>query len=87
MQATTLGGVLREGDFFTVVDELDPKTEMVAYAIGITLYGEIITDALRLDFKTADPPAPEMIDMTFEMTVTGITRSSAVVEVKPSRTD
>lgn len=45
---------------------------MVAYAIGI-LYGEIITDALRLDFKTADPPPPEMIDMTFDMTVTGIT--------------
>lgn len=77
---TALNGVLLEGESFEALDELFPNTDMVAYAVGISLYGEFLTDALRLDFKTAAPPAPVMIDIT----VTDITTTSANVKVKPS---
>lgn len=82
--AAALEGILRRGEYFTVVTDMTPGLDMVAYAVGMDRYGEIITEPLILNFKTSNPPEPVRIDCTFDFEVSELTRSTAVITITPS---
>ena len=75
-----LESVLRKGVTSDTQDMLDPATEYVVYAYGLTTRGEITTPLYKQTFKTL---STELTELNFEIEVTDIGYDTATVTVTP----
>ncbi len=71
------------GDISDSADGLQPDTEYVLYAYHMTYVGEVISDLAQKTFKTNGYTLNED---TFEITISDISYTSAIINVKPSST-
>lgn len=78
-----LQDILVVGDTTDVVDGLSPDTEYILYAYHMTYAGEVISDFAQKSFKTE---GYVFNDDSFEITVSDITYTSALINVTPSNT-
>lgn len=76
-----LTDLLIVGDISDMSDGLQPNTEYILYAYHMTYSGEVISDLAQNSFKTSDYA---LNSDTFEITVSDITYTSALINVKPS---
>ncbi|MBQ3172803.1 MAG: hypothetical protein IJB56_00680 [Alistipes sp.] len=75
-----LESVLRKGVTSDNQDMLDPATEYVVYAYGLTTRGEITTPLYKQNFTTL---ATELTELNFEIEVKDITYDTATIAVTP----
>lgn len=75
-----LEGVLKKGVISDTQDKLDPATEYIVYAFGLSTQGIVTTKLYKQEFTTL---ATELIDLSFEIKVSNIDYDSATVSVKP----
>lgn len=66
--------------------DLSPDTEYYAYAFGVTADGEITSDLFVVPFKTLYVNLGQS-DNTFDIAVSNITTTGAIVSVTPSNSD
>ena len=76
-QFYTMDGDETEMDY----TDLDYDTDYIAYCYGLSLDGKRLTDFTMAEFSTS---IVETSDITFEATVTDITKSSANITITPS---
>ena len=75
-----------EDDFF--YSELSPDTDYVIYAVPISSEGKALGAGATYNYRTQkEDEQPEVSDITFEIEVTEVTSTSALVTVTPSRDD
>lgn len=74
---------LATGDTTDDCEGLQPNTEYVLYAYHMTYEGEVISDLAQKSFKTSDYV---LNSDTFEISVSDVTYTSALINVKPSST-
>ncbi len=70
-------------DSFTYSNKLEPETDYIAYAYGLTVEGSATTAVFRQPFRTPSAQ-PQPSDCSFTITVSDIAASEAVVRVVPS---
>lgn len=75
--------VLAVGDTMDEVVGLSPNTEYILYAYHMTYEGEVVSDFAQKSFKTNDYV---LNSDTFEISVSEVTYTSALINVKPSST-
>lgn len=78
-----LADLLVVGDISDESEGLQPDTEYILYAYHMTYAGEVISDLAQKEFKTN---GYELNSDTFEITVSDVTYTSALINVKPSST-
>lgn len=86
----TLADVLSSGnDGYTYDGNLDAGTTYVAFAFGVNASGEITTAVTSKEFTTLSSGSGggATSQNTFEISVSGITSTSATVSVNPSNSD
>ena len=70
-------------DSFTFSNQMEPETDYIAYAYGLSVEGTATTAVSRQPFRTPSAQ-PQPSDCSFTITVTDIAASEAVVQVVPS---
>ena len=75
-----LEGVLKKGAISDTQDMLDPETEYVVYAFGLSNNGIVTSSLYKQTFKTL---STELTELNFEIEVTDIGYDTATVTVTP----
>lgn len=86
----TVAELLSSGeDSWTYEGELDPSTNYVAFAVGVSAEGNVTTDIAINEFTTLSSGAGSgsTSQNTFSIAVSGVTSNSATVSVTPSNSD
>ena len=75
-----LEGVLKTGVISDTQDKLDPATEYIVYAFGLSKTGIVTTSLYKQSFTTL---ATELTELNFEIEVTDIGYDTATITVTP----
>ena len=75
-----LEGVLKKGVISDTQDKLDPETEYVVYAFGLSNNGIVTTSLYKQTFTTL---STELTELNFEIEVTDIGYDTATITVTP----
>lgn len=82
--AQVLEGMRSVGDDYYDYSSLDPQTDYVAYAVGLSDTGACSTVATTKEFRTADLDPVVPVDCTFRLSVSDISVTRALIGVEPS---
>lgn len=75
--------LLWDEDTYTYED-LFAQTQWVAYAIGVNLQGELVTEPLQIEVSTLQAPEVVMTGVTFEVTAEEIGKGAMSARIIPS---
>ena len=82
----TVAELLSSGeDSWTYEGDLDPSTNYVAFAVGVSTEGSVTTNIATNEFTTLGSSSSSQ--NTFSIAVSGVTSNSATVSVNPSNSD
>ena len=82
----TVAELLSSGeDSWTYEGDLDPSTNYVAFAVGVSAEGSVTTNIATNEFTTLGSSSSSQ--NTFSIAVSGVTSNSATVSVNPSNSD